>query len=155
MSAHFAEVVVRGLSGLTQLTSLSLYTVGGFPSLKPVYALDSLNFLSLGGGSIHVTTELSSLTNLTKLVVKGSCSSAGQRFVAKLTVQWSHMPALQDLRVRYVEFSTGDMEVLTNLKDLRAVDFISIQPLDVLSTKHFARLIYLLGTKRPDIKFTC
>ena len=70
-------------------------------------------------------------------------------------MQWSHMPALQDLRLRHVDFSTGDMVVLTYLKDLRAVDFISIQALDVLSTKHFARLIYLLGTKRPDIKVTC
>ena len=145
-------VVFRGLSALTQLTFLALHTVIGdsYPSLEPVYVLDSLKFLGLsGGGSLHVTTELSSLINLTRLVVQGICNHA-----AKLTVQWSHMPALQDLRLRQVDFSTGDMEALTYLKDLRAVDFISIQALDVLSTKHFARLIYLLGTKRPDIKFT-
>ena len=146
------EQECRGLSTLTQLESLILHTIqSSYPSLEPVYALVSLRSLTLAGGaSIHVTTELSCLTNLTHLTVRGEW-----RNVARLTMQWSHMPALQTLRIACVIFVTADMTVLMNSKDLKAVEFASSQPADMPSSQHFARLIHLLGSQRPEVKFIC
>lgn len=151
------NVNLSGLTSLTSLCSLDLHTGSStYPSLEPVYALASLRYLKLSGGdSIPLTT--SRLCNVSKLVVSGMSPSKndGFREQAELAVQWFNMPALQSLHVKHVDFSTDDMSVLTSCNNLKVVDFTYSQPVDLTSMKHFAELIYCLGSKRSDITFRC
>ena len=151
-------VDLQGLSTLTQLESLTLHIVQGFsyPRLEPVYALASLSSLTLAGhGRIHVTTELSCLTNLTQLTVQGHHRVVGRRHEAKLAMQWSYLPALQALKIECLDFYTDDMTVLIQSKDLKAVKLSSTQPASMTSFMNVARLVHLLGSERPDVEFMC
>ena len=98
----------------------------------------SLRTLILAGGGVHidVTTELSCLINLTQLTVSGDQSAGKPRNGAKLTMQWSHMPALQILHFVCVDFLTDDITVLMNSKDLKEVRFASCRPASVPSSAH-------------------
>ena len=145
------------LMSLTCLCSLDLHTGSApYPSLEPVYALASLRRLKLSGGDI-IRLTTSRLCNVSKLVVSGLSPSKndGVREQAELAVQWFNMPALQSLHVKHVDFSTDDMSVLTSCNNLKVVDFSDSQPVDRTSMKHFAELIYCLGSRRPDVKFRC
>lgn len=70
-------------------------------------------------------------------------------------MQWSHMPALQTLRFVWVNFETDDMTALMNSEDLNTVEFASSQPADMPSSQHFARLVHMLGSQRPEVNFLC
>lgn len=151
------EVDLSGVLALVQLYELEL-NIGrsSYPSLEPIYVIQSLKFLNLAGaGSVHVTTGLSNFCKLAVLVITGFTTHAGTRVHATLAMQWSHMPALQFLHVRNVDFSTDDMTVLTSCNSLNVADFSSGQPSDLVSMKHFAELIYCLGSKRSDITCKC
>ena len=157
------QVDLHGLTALTQLELLELSTKRpAYPSLEPVYALQSLVDLSLiaAGSSIDVTEGLSKLSRLTRLAVQPvlgpSTDEAAEALLQlKLQVQWDRMRNLQILLVSgaNLKLHTNDLVKLTELKDLREVDFSGSLPADALSATYFARLVHHLGLKRPDIQF--
>lgn len=153
------QIDIHGLTALTQLDFLQLCTKRpAYPSLEPVYALQSLNDLDLvaAGSSINVTEGLSKLSRLTKLVIEPDCPVATPvqgRLHVNLDVQWGHMRDLQILHVIGAELRTDDLMKLTELKDLRSVDFSGTLPANVLSATHVARLAHQLRLKRPDVHF--
>lgn len=155
------QVDLHGLSALTQLELLALCTKRpAYPSLEPVYTLQSLNDLNLvaaGSSSIDVTEGLSKLSILTRLVIEPVLGPGGQPVQGKLQVNldvhWGHMRDLQILRIIGAEVRTDDLMKLTELKDLRVVHFSGTLPANALSVTHFVRLAHQLGLKRPGVHF--
>ena len=153
-----SQIDLHGLTALTQLDFLQLSTAEpAYPSLEPVYMLQSLDDLVLTaiGSSIDVTEGLSKLSRLTSLVVSSGYGADGAVLSAqlKLSVQWGHMRDLQVLHINGAVFHTDNLVQLTELKDLRKVGFSGSLPADAASATHFARLVHDLGLKRPDIQF--
>lgn len=85
--------------------------------------------MTLGGSGIQidVTTELSCVTNLTQLTARGDRSANERRNGAYLTMQLSHMPALQFLHFVCVASLTEDVTVLDVIETLESgrVSFLS------------------------------
>ena len=138
-----SETDLHGLTALTQLDFLELCIERAiFPSLEHVYALQSLDGLRLTtlNSSIHVAEGLSKLSRLTSLEVQSGHGAKGafsRTMHLSLAVEWDSMCSLQILHINGAIFEADNLVKLTELKDLREVDFTGSLPADRESVDTF------------------
>lgn len=153
------EVDLHGLTALTQLDFLELCTdyhdAWGLEYVDTLQSLDGLK-LTAFTSSLDGAEGLSKLSRLTSLEVQSGYGAQGafsHTMQLSLAVEWDNMRSLQILHINGAIFEADNLVKLTELKDLREVDFTGSLPVDVESATHFARLTHCLGLKRPDIQF--